>query len=339
MSALWSPEDSFKWYPYHRPPEPFDFITNTITPYENKVGKKLSIFFLPHFLSTIEKGIHWRKMDEMEMLANNGIIPGFTYSAYAQARDQRYAKSVKIKSDKSGSRKIMDEIIRGEYDKKVSFDASKLRKFGEEHGGFFIRTFREMNLPGTYPWSGNPTKAKKAYDRIWNLFEDAGANEFATWILDLYCAGNRYKLGSNVHEYIPADRRQFDWIGMNGFNYATMQWGLYETFNMLFKKRYKYFSEFHGDKPIMIVETGTGDSFRKPGWVRDAYKDVKDEFPGIKAFNWWSELWIPDGKQDFDTRINSSKKAFEAYKEGISDPYFLERIPYRNLEVLTADIT
>ena len=80
----------------------------------------------------------------------------------------------------------------------------------------------------------------------------------------------------------------------------------------------------------MIAETGIDGGYQKPDWTMTAFRTVKEDFPGIKVLTWWSEDWSDHwsgaGK---DSRIDSSPEALQAFKEGISDPYFLGKVPYR----------
>ena len=80
----------------------------------------------------------------------------------------------------------------------------------------------------------------------------------------------------------------------------------------------------------MIAETGMNEIDYKPDWVRAAFKVVKEDFPGFKALTWWSEDWS-SSTSGMDTRIDTSRAALQAFREGISDPYFLGKVPYRKV--------
>ncbi len=51
-------------------------------------------------------------------------------------------------------------------------------------------------------------------------------------------------------------------------------------------------------------------------------------YPEIKAVLWWDEDWRHH-KGGVDSRIDSTPKALQAFKEGITDPYFLDTVPYQ----------
>ena len=59
-------------------------------------------------------------------------------------------------------------------------------------------------------------------------------------------------------------------------------------------------------------------------------RHLKERFRGIKALCYFDMDWSdqPDG---FDSRIDSSPEALQAFKESIADPYFLGKVPYRKV--------
>ena len=110
---------------------------------------------------------------------------------------------------------ITKDIATGVYDNRIDESAEKLLKFGEYHGGFFIRMFREMNLYRNWPWAGSPTESKDAWKHVWEIFEKKGTNRYATWVWNP-CADQGKSTGNS---YYPCND-YVDWIGINGYNYA-----------------------------------------------------------------------------------------------------------------------
>ena len=128
--------------------------------------------------------------------------------------------------------------------------------------------------------------------------------------------------------YYPGDD-YVDWIGLNGYNWDGQSFGTRQSFSQLFYSAYVTMRINHPSKPIMIAETGTHVKHYKPKWVLNTFDSVENRFRGIKALSWWSELWSCRKVKSFDSRIDSSPEALQAFKKGISDPYFLGKIPYR----------
>jgi hypothetical protein len=116
-------------------------------------------------------------------------------------------------------------------------------------------------------------------------------------------------------------------IGLNGYN-----WGFerrQQSFHGLFSSAYKVYRKKFPYKPILIVETGSVENSAKANWVKNAFTSTEKYFPGIKGLCWWSECWKSKRGFKIDSRIDSSPKALQAFKQGTSNPYFLGKMPYR----------
>ncbi len=65
----------------------------------------------------------------------------------------------------------------------------------------------------------------------------------------------------------------------------------------------------------------------KAVWYAEALKDIQCKYKLIKIAVVWSEKWEnPDGTWS-DLRVNSSPEALDAFRNGISSPYFLSTAP------------
>ena len=227
-------------------------------------------------------------------------------------------------SKKKDTRNVRDEIIIGKHDQAITEVAKIFKRYGDEYGGFFIRTMKEMNLGFEWPWAGNPNKYKKAWIHIWNIFDSEGANEYATWVWNPYV--QQHKFRSNANFYYPGDR-YVDWLGFIGFNMDGHLGGR-SSFSNMFSAACSYIGNTHPSKPILVTETGMDNPSYKPKWVLNAFETSKNKLPEIKGLCWQSEKWKGHYIRNFDSRIDSSPEALVAFKKGISDPYFLEKIPY-----------
>ena len=229
-----------------------------------------------------------------------------------------------------GRRGGLDVILSGKWDSIMQTHAQNARKIGEKQGGFFFRILHEMNIRKQWPpWRGEPKKYKMTWKHIWHIFNEEGANEYATWVFNPYSSSSR---GVDSWEwYYPGDK-YVDWIGIDGYNFGgfTSQTTRYPTqsFFNLFVIDYNKMRKYYPNKPMMLVEVGMHESKSKPKWVAEAFETTKNDFPGIKALIWWSINWSHLEFKNYDSRINSSEASFEAYKKGVSDPYFFGAVPY-----------
>jgi len=305
MTGIWAPRYS---------------VEVALDEYKQKVGKELSIYFLPYQLKTqIPLGIFDKALNNIKECAKFDVIPFITYGA---------------RMGDHAPKNITKDIYSGEYDKEIIQAAKDLKKIGDEYGGFFIRTLREMNLSGNpsgWPqWGGNPKKFKKAWNHIWNIFENEGTNEYATWVFNPYVGpGPLGDVTSYIKKYMP-DSDKFDWIGGNAFNFGNQSWGTYYSFKSLFRSFAKFTLKHCPDKPVMACNTGTDEGSSKPQWTSDMFETLESKYRHFKAIAIWSEHWSHGSVKNFDSKIDSSPEALEAYKQGISDPYFIGKISYED---------
>jgi hypothetical protein len=276
------------------------------------VGKLPSVIFLNYSNSRIPWGIRESFINkEMIPAVKMGVIPFITYDA----------RRIGLKEN------VQNTTIKGENDKYIKLTAKNLKNFGDQYGGFFIKTMDEMNMKHIErrQWAGNSKKFKKAWKHIWNIFDGEGTNEYATWVFNPYIL-NKYS--SSFKHYYPGDKF-VDWIGFNGYNFDGQgEHHKKETFNSLFSYDYKKAKKNHPNKPIMIASVGTDENNYKIKWIQNAFKSTK-KMNGIKLLNWWNEKWSDKSINNYDSRIDSSPDALNTFKKGISNPYFLSRIPYR----------
>jgi len=263
---------------------------------EEQTGKTPSIFIMSYYHQThITTPLGDDVIAMMKTISEHGSIPFMTYEA-------RYRSRAMYTKDQQ--KEVINEISMGKHDNAIKESARKLKKFGDQYGGFFIRTMREMNLPGSWPWAGNPKKFKKAWNHIWNIFENEGANEYATWVW------NPHRYGSK-ESYYPGEK-YVDWIGINGYDVGYIT-GNSVSFRETFGNSVRSLHRNHPDKPIMIAETGTYLKWGKGRWQKNAFKYVLNN-KSIKSISWWSEKWNSGGTW-IDTRINSDNNALKGFKE------------------------
>jgi len=185
---------------------------------------------------------------------------------------------------------------------------------------FFISTMREMNdnrpvphYKEMRPWKGKSAKyCIKVWRYIWQIFEDTGANEYATWVWStIPTASTGGKLPpSNL--YYPGDQ-YVDWIGLSAYSWADKP-----TMNLSFSGAIKYtYRDMrirHPDKPMMMCELGRTTNKNQHKWIRDAYEKIKS-WPGMKAVIYWYDI-RQDPARLTEESINELKKIFK-------DSYFI----------------
>jgi len=257
--------------------------------YGEKLGQKPSIFIL-----------HWsyKIFSNFPMLsAVEAAIEGVTPFIF-----------VIVSSD-------LTEIIKGKHDQQITRFAEEATRFGENYGGFIINTMWEMNIDNknpsfNHPWCRQPESFKKAWKHIWQVFEDNGANEYATWMIE-------YHADYPLEGYYPGDSF-VDWIGLSAYNRTFQQkYRGYRYLNDLISGPYNYFRRRYENKPIMQAEFGTTIGRDQPEWLIKAFQTIKSK-PGIKAAIYWDKAAIQLGDDH-----TLSEESLKTLKQILEDAYFI----------------
>lgn len=200
----------------------------------------------------------------------------------------------------------MKDIVAGKYDNDIREYAEGAAEFGKKYGGFFFTTMEEMNA-NWYDW-GQSSEFIEAWRHIWQIFEDQGANQYATWIWAV--SSKVGKRVDNPESYYPGDK-YVDWISFNAFSVAG------NSFDSLTDRIYKQMLEKHPQKPIMVEAFARTRDDAQPRWLRQTYGSIKSDFPAIKAAVYWDNTWTLTG----DHRLSSD--SLETLREIFKDPYWL----------------
>ncbi len=208
---------------------------------------------------------------------------------------------------KVNSGKKLTEIIDGVYDRGVNDFAKGAVEFGEKYGGFFITTMREANIPSRYSphmWAEQPENYKQVWRHLWQVFEHAGANKFATWVPSYYA-------GFSASPYYPGDE-YVDWVGLSCYLGPAHQHGFPNLSSLVSGK----YNEFKRKKPLMLSELGINKSWHGMS-LKKSYQAI-ESLVNVRAAFYWSV---------FDFNINESHELAEEgigiMKNALKNPYFI----------------
>ena len=177
-----------------------------------------------------------------------------------------------------------------------------------------LAPLHELNI-ASFPWGKQPGTAKKVWQTMWDIFEDTGANEYATWIWEIKCSSDLS--ADNPNSYYPGDK-YVDWIGLSAYSRAGKETGSM-SFNELIRDTYSEIHNNHQNKPIMQAEFGTTQRSSQPHWVKNAYITIKSR-PGMKAALYWD---YPDTFIKPNDNLYLSEESLAALKEILKDPYWI----------------
>lgn len=241
--------------------------------------------------------------NESTAVIKRGIVP------YLSASPGVYASSSLRFSPK--------EIAQGQCDNYIKKFAQGATEFGKEHGGFFFTTMIEFN--GRWWYWGQSSNFIPAWRRIWQLFEEQGANQYATWVWEAYCPEGVPSFADNPELYYPGDK-YVDWIGLNAYSQPRDHY-INDMFDRLMYRTYKQMLKKHPQKPIMQSQFGKSNGHDQSKWLIKAYRSIKTDFPAIKA-----AIYYDSNNKIVDptwTDATLTPKSLETLKEIFKDPYWI----------------
>lgn len=174
----------------------------------------------------------------------------------------------------------LKQIAQGKYDNYIQEFARGAAEFAKKHGGFLFTAMEEMN-GGWYDWGKN-SNFINAWRRIWQIFEDQGANQYATWVWEI-STPERFpgRMVDDPELYYPGDR-YIDWIGLNAYSVLGRKFSNSGLDEFIYKT-YREMLKNHPQKPIMQSQFARTNSEGQPKWLLDAYNAIKTNFPSLKA--------------------------------------------------------
>lgn len=204
----------------------------------------------------------------------------------------------------------LQSIIDGSYDAYITRWALASKAWGYP---YFLRFAAEMN-GNWYPWSeqlnGNkPGEYILAWQHVHDIFTSVGATN-VTWV---WSPNVEYNGSTPLSELYPGSA-YVDWIGMDGYNWSTVQRHQWQTFSQVFQQTYQDILAMNLNKPLMIAETASAEvGGDKPQWISDAYGlQIPRNYPAIRAVIWFDE------KKETDWRIESSVASQAAFANAIA---------------------
>jgi hypothetical protein len=212
------------------------------------------------------------------------------------------------------------DIAKGTIDDIVKEFAGSFRATGI--ACFFV-PFAEANIDERFKhvhhWAGDSGSwFAEAYSRIHEIMRKEGANDKAVYGLHLI----GLTVGSDFYSFkVPPDI--VDWVGLTVYNLENQSF-LNQSFSTLLHQQNAYFKivDMYPTKPIALWEFGTSEGANQAGWIRNAYKKIR-EIPRIKLVV-YAEYYFY--KPNADSTFIFNTNAQDAMKDAISDAYFIKNL-------------
>ena len=214
------------------------------------------------------------------------------------------------------------DVYRGKKDGDLTRVAKQLAHYGETT---LFRLNNEMNSDWTC-WSAvnamlDPEIFTDTWIRMYNIFEEAGANANCIWVWNPQADYSIPKANWNeVRTYMPGPE-YVDMIGVTYYNFGNDK--TWASFDDLYYGIDEYYGKYFRDWPWIIGEFGCSDTqgpARKAQWITDMFDSfAAGKYPNIKAAIWFScNDYDSAGNITHLLLLEESDETLNAFKEGLA---------------------
>lgn len=304
-----------------------DVSLDIIEDFEKMAGKHQAIIASSSFW-----GEGTFPMKNVQIISHHGAVPLIYWSPW----DRPY------KEDRGPDRFSLENILSGTWDSYIDAWADQAKTFGKP---LLVSWGLEMN-GNWFPWSGyfygkaaasptangqsnigeGPHLFREAFRYVVNRVKSRGAANIL-WGFHANNLAIPAEPWNSMAEYYPgAD--YVDWLGLSvyGKQLPGEEW---TSFHEAMNAAYMEICRLDPSKPVIVAEWGVGEYPRsgdKSAWIREAFEAMKDEYRRVKAAVYWNERWKNSDDTYSNLHIHSSPEALEAYRAGITNPYWLDRL-------------
>jgi hypothetical protein len=265
----------------------------------------------------------------VRLISHHGALPLIFWSPW----DRPYAEGGP--PDRFG----LTAILSGKWDTYIDQWADAAKESGIP---LLVSWGLEMN-GNWFPWSGcfydggargktgykGPETYKKAYRYVVDRVRARGAFNIL-WGFHTNNYTYPQESWNRMSAYYPgAD--YVDWLGLSVYGKQFLNDGDWYAFKDVMEEAYHEICRLDPVKPVIVAEYGVGEfpgSGNKAEWVVGALDLLRTRYTRVKGAVYWHERWQNKDESYSNLRINSSPEALAAYRQGIADPFWLDRPEY-----------
>ncbi|MEO6848145.1 MAG: glycosyl hydrolase [Chthoniobacterales bacterium] len=302
-----------------------DVTLDAVEKFEHITGKKLAIVAFSSFWG--QRSFPTR---QLEIVTDHDAIPLIYWSPW----------DIPYEQDHGPDAFSLHSILAGKWDAYIDAWADSAKAYKRP---MLVAWGLEMNGVW-FPWSGHfygagkpvlgqpgkfigPEIYKKAYHYVIDRVRARGVTNIQ-WVFHV----NNYSYPQDVwnlaRQYYPGSD-YVDWLALSvyGKQYPAEPW---VDFKDLLDYPYTEMAALDPNKPIMLAEWGVGEfpliaGDDKAQWIREGFERMSTHYPRLKAAVFWHERWQnPEGNYS-NLRVNSSPESLKAYREGVANPYWLDK--------------
>ena len=272
--------------------------------------------------------------ENAKLITDYGALPLIYWSPWGPPYEQ--GKHV------NPGRWSLKHIVAGDCDGYIDQWATAARDFGHP----LLVSFGCEPNSNWFPWSGydngadtrnpdgsfaGPDLYKRAYRHAVDRVRAAGAHN-VQWVFQANNDSHPDRKWNAMAEYYPGGD-YVDWLGMSVYGQLTPDRDGWDEWSEVMDHAYEHLCALEPGKPVMLAEWGVGEfpnSGDKAAFIRDAFAELNGgKYPRIKAAVFWHERWQNSDESYSNLRVNSSPGALKAYRQGVADPFWLDRPAFR----------
>lgn len=298
-----------------------DHVTsNAITHFESLTGKRLAIVAFSSYW-----GENFFPATQLKIIQKSGALPLIFWSPWEPPYEQSRPNKLNLAM-----------ILAGKYDSYIDYWADAAKSYGKP---IFVSWGLEMN-GDWFPWSGafhgagkkingkylGPETYKNAYRYIVDRVRAQGATQII-WVFHVNGYTEPQVSWNQMAQYYPG-ANYVDWLGLSAYGKQFSHENWFSAAESM-DNYYHELSLIDPNKPIILAEWGIGEfpkSGSKAQYIHDALERILFRYSRMKAAIFWHERWQNENNTFSDLRVNSSPAALNAYRLGISNPLWLDRI-------------
>lgn len=306
-----------------------DVTLAAIQKFESLVGKHQAI---------VASSSYWGRgffpTDNVRIISGYGAVPLIYWSPWGPPYEQG-------KHVDPGAWSLR-HIVAGDCDGYIDAWAAAARDFGHP----LLVSFGCEPNSNWFPWSGydnggetknkdgsfaGPDLYKRAYRHAVDRVRAAGARNIE-WVFHVNDDSHPDRKWNAMSEYYPGGE-YVDWLGMSSYGQLTPGKDEWNDWPDTVDAPYQRLCAIDPDKPVMLAEWGVGEfpeSGNKAEFIRDAFTGLsRGKYPRIKAAVFWHERWQNKDESYSNLRVQSSPGSLKAYRQGVADPFWIDRPAYR----------
>ena len=166
----------------------------------------------------------------------------------------------------------------------------------------YLRPFPEMNGDWV-PWNGDPAALRRAWRRMADIFDQAGADN-VRWVFSPNVTDSPRTEENRFERYYPGSD-VVDVLALDGYNWgSTRPWTAWRPFEEVFEEGYERITRL-GDQGVWLAEmASSNEGGDKAAWVAAMLSSTS--FPRVEALIWFDEHKEADWRMVADDAVASA---------------------------------